>query len=201
VTDKSVLLLQDKFREDKDFVFAIGVDVNGYVPTHNSFYSKPITGDKKKDLVGNRSKRIFNDPVGIKAAKNTKEGYLQVYHRDTGVKMWDVSSPIYVKGKHWGGFRLGVSIKRIEARKNTLLISLFVLFSVFVLITLSTIFLLIKRAMKPIENLTASADQISLGESLEQPIIPATQDEIGRLTKSIDRLRTSMKAAMERLGE
>ena len=62
--DKAVVAFQDKFLETKDFVFAVGVDTNGYIPTHNSRYQQPITGDLEKDMVGNRTKRRFNDPVG-----------------------------------------------------------------------------------------------------------------------------------------
>jgi methyl-accepting chemotaxis protein len=32
---------------------------------------------------------------------------LQTYRRDTGELMHDISAPIYVKGRHWGGFRIG----------------------------------------------------------------------------------------------
>jgi sensor histidine kinase regulating citrate/malate metabolism len=27
--------------------------------------------------------------------------------------MWDISAPVYVNGKHWGGFRVGFSIERV----------------------------------------------------------------------------------------
>ena len=72
-TDQAVLLHLDEFLKDPDFVFALGVDTNGYAPTHNSKYQQPLTGDMAKDVVGNRTKRIFKDPVGIKAAKNEEE--------------------------------------------------------------------------------------------------------------------------------
>jgi HAMP domain-containing protein len=49
-------------------------------------------------------------------------------------------------------------------------------------------------------RLTETAEQISLGEALETPLKPETTDEIGHLTKAVDRLRASMKAAMSRLG-
>jgi methyl-accepting chemotaxis protein len=32
---------------------------------------------------------------------------LQTYRRDTGEIMHDMSAPIYVQGRHWGGFRIG----------------------------------------------------------------------------------------------
>jgi hypothetical protein len=201
VTDKSVLVMQDRFLDDPDFRFVVGVDVNGYLPTHNSKYMQPLTGDPVKDLEGNRAKRIFNDPTGIAAAKNQQDGFIQMYKRDTGETMWDVSSPIFVKGKHWGGFRIGVSINRLDeaiAKERTFLLAVF---AVFTLVVMGIIFFMIKRAMKGVEDLTTAADLISMGEGLETAIKSQTIDEIGRLTKSLDRLRVSMKAAMERMGE
>jgi HAMP domain-containing protein len=200
VTDRAILVFQDKFLEYEDFVFAVGVDENGYLPTHNTRFQKPLTGVPEQDLAGNRTKRVFNDPVGLAAARNVEPSFLQVYQRDTGETMWDVSSPIYVKGKHWGGFRVGVSMERVEARKRTLIVSLIATFGLFVLVTIVTMFVVVQRAMKPVVALTQSAEQISLGEELETPIKSDAVDEIGQLTKTIDRLRVSMKAAMSRLS-
>jgi HAMP domain-containing protein len=201
VIESAVLVFEDKFLEHDDFVYAVGVDENGSLPTHNTVFQKPLTGDPAVDLVGNRTKRIFDDPVGRVAAANLEPTHLQVYERDTGETMWDVSSPIYVKGKHWGGFRVGVSMERIEARKRSLLISLVVIFQVFAVVTIGTMFFVVRRAMRPIVTLTTVAEQISLGEELDTPIKSESGDEIGLLTKAIDRLRVSMKAAMSRLGE
>jgi HAMP domain-containing protein len=207
VTDRAVLIFEDKFLQYEDFVFAVGVDENGYLPTHNTKYQHPLTGDLAKDLVGNRSKRIFNDPVGLAAGRNCSVGgpceasLQQVYKRDTGEIMWDVSSPIYVKGKHWGGFRVAVSMEKIAEKQRALTLSLITIFVVFVLVTGLTMFVMVRRSMKPVEQLTKLAGELSLGESLEQPIKSDSVDEIGRLTKALDRLRVSMKAALSRLGE
>jgi HAMP domain-containing protein len=200
LTDKAVLVFQDKFLDHEDFVFAVGVDENGYLPTHNSRFQQRVTGDPAKDLAGNRTKRIFADPVGIAAAKNKEPSLVQVYQRDTGETMWDVSAPIFVKGKHWGGFRVAVSMERIEARQRHLLLTLAAIFAVFTLVTIGALFLVVRGAMGPVHALTESARQIGLGEALDVPIKPASEDEIGQLTKTLDRLRLSMKAAMERLG-
>lgn len=199
-TDRAVLVFQDKFLEQPEFVFAVGVDENGYLPTHNTRFQKTVTGDPQKDLAGNRTKRIFADPVGITAAKNTEPRIVQVYQRDTGETMWDVASPILVKGKHWGGFRVGVSMERIAEHQRRLLVTLLGVFGAFAIITLATMFLVVRRAMRPVHTLTEAATQISLGEGLEAPIKSDSVDEIGQLTKTIDRLRLSMKAAMARLG-
>jgi methyl-accepting chemotaxis protein len=200
-TDRGVLVFQDKFLDHKDFLFAVGVDENGYLPTHNTKFQKPVSGDAAQDLAGNRTKRKFDDPVGIAAARNTEPSLVQVYQRDTGETMWDVSAPIFVKGKHWGGFRVAVSMARISDRMLILLATLVAAFGVFGVVTLITMFLVVKGAMKPVQALTEAARRISVGEDLDTPIKSDDVDEIGKLTKGIDRLRLSMKAAMSRLGQ
>ncbi len=200
VTDRLVPKLLDQYLDDKDFVFAIGVDDSGYIPTHNSKFSQPVTGVPEKDLLGNRSKRIANYGEGLAAAKNLEPSLLQVYKRNTGETMWDVSSPIFVKGKHWGALRVGVSMVRIDEAQRTLVFTLVGIFALFFALTTGTMYIVLRRAMQPVVELTAKAEQISLGEALETPIKSTSIDEIGMLTKAVDRLRSSMKAAMSRLG-
>ncbi|MES2106161.1 MAG: methyl-accepting chemotaxis protein [Pseudomonadota bacterium] len=88
-------------------VYAGAVDNNGYFPTHNKKFSQKLTGNYEKDLINNRTKRIFDDRTGSRCGSNTNPFLLQTYKRDTGEVMHDLSVPIYVAGKHWGGFRVG----------------------------------------------------------------------------------------------
>jgi HAMP domain-containing protein len=201
VTDRAVVLFLDQFLADRDLTFAIGVDDNGYIPTHNTGFQQPLTGDPEKDLTGNATKRIANYKEGLAAAQNLEKTLVQVYVRGrTGEKMWDVSAPIFVKGKHWGGFRVGVSMKQIAAAQRTLMTVLAAACLAFVVVTIGSMYLVVRNAMQPVIRLTDAAEQIGLGEALDAPIRPETSDEIGKLTKTIDRLRVSMKAAMSRLG-
>jgi len=87
--------------------YAGAVDNNGYFPTHNRKFSQPLTGNYEVDIVNNRTKRIFSDRTGKRCGSSTKPFLLQTYKRDTGEVMHDLSAPIYVNGKHWGGFRIG----------------------------------------------------------------------------------------------
>lgn len=87
--------------------YAGAVDDNGYFPTHNKKFSQPLTGNYETDLLNNRTKRIFSDRTGSRCGSNTKPFLLQTYQRDTGEVMHDLSVPIYVNGRHWGGFRIG----------------------------------------------------------------------------------------------
>jgi methyl-accepting chemotaxis protein len=107
-TDQCLPAVQEPVLQNNDFIIYAGaVNTKGYFPTHNHCFSKPLTGDYNKDLADNRTKRIFDDPTGSRCGSNTEQFLLQTYKRDTGEVMHDLSAPIYVNGKHWGGFRIG----------------------------------------------------------------------------------------------
>jgi methyl-accepting chemotaxis protein len=95
-------------------VYAVLVDRMGYLPTHNTRYSLPLTGNLASDLVNNRTKRIFNDRTGLAAAKSRSPFLVQRYQRDTGELMADLSVPVFVRGTHWGAVRIGY--RAIDAR-------------------------------------------------------------------------------------
>ncbi|MCG8429104.1 MAG: methyl-accepting chemotaxis protein [Chromatiales bacterium] len=107
-TDSALPAIQEPVLDNNpSILYAGAVDTKGYFPTHNKRYSKPLTGDYEKDLMTNRTKRIFNDPTGARCGAHTEPFLLQTYKRDTGEILHDLSVPIYVRGRHWGGFRIG----------------------------------------------------------------------------------------------
>ncbi len=107
-TDDYLPSIQEPILEHNSFIIYAGaVDKNGYFPTHNKKFSQPLTGNYEQDLAHNRTKRIFSDKTGSRCGSNTESFLLQTYKRDTGEVMHDLSAPIYVNGKHWGGFRIG----------------------------------------------------------------------------------------------
>jgi HAMP domain-containing protein len=201
-TDRVVLAFQDQILESSpDFLYAVGGDMSGYTPTHDSRFQRPLTGDRTKDLSGNRTKRKFWTPMHQKAAANLEPVLVQPYLRDTGESAWDVSSPIFVKGRHFGAFRVAVSVDSIATHKRALLLQLAVVFGFLGLVTVGVIFLMLRRSMKPLEHLASLANRISTGEGLDNMIRPGSSDEIGQMAKSLNRLRASLQAAMGRLGE
>ena len=107
-TDSTLPSIQEPILDEHAFIIYAGaVDKNGYFPTHNKKFSQPLTGDYDVDLASNRTKRIFDDPTGSRCGSNTSAFLLQTYKRDTGEIMHDLSAPIFVYGKHWGGFSIG----------------------------------------------------------------------------------------------
>ncbi len=91
-------------------VFCAAVDRNGYLPTHNLKFSRPQGADPVWNAANCRNRRIFDDRTGLAAARSTRRFLLQTYRRDMGggrfVLMKDLSAPIVVGGRHWGGLRL-----------------------------------------------------------------------------------------------
>jgi methyl-accepting chemotaxis protein len=99
---------------DSRVTFCVTCDRNGYIPTHNRKTSQPQGSDPVWNNANCRNRRIFNDRTGLNAGRNTKPFLLQTYRRDMGggqfIMMKDVSAPIVVQGRHWGGVRIGYRI-------------------------------------------------------------------------------------------
>jgi len=99
---------------NRRIVFCAAVDRNGFLPTHNLKYAHSQSQDPVWNNANCRNRRIFNDRTGLAAARNRKPFLLQTYRRDMGggqfLVMEDLSAPIMVKGRHWGGFRFGLNV-------------------------------------------------------------------------------------------
>ncbi|WP_234707200.1 methyl-accepting chemotaxis protein, partial [Pseudomonas savastanoi] len=83
------------------------VDNKGYCPVNNSWVSLKPTGDRAVDLPVCRNKRMFSDPIGLRAAGNQQRFLLQTYLRDTGEIMTEIDVPFFFEGRHWGNLRMG----------------------------------------------------------------------------------------------
>jgi methyl-accepting chemotaxis protein len=111
-TDRVLPAVQDPIQKsDPRIVFCVAWAKGGYLPTHNPNYRLPQGKDPVWNNANCRNRRLFNDRAVKKVAANTRPFLLQTYRRDMGggnfVLMKDASSPIFVRGRHWGAFRLG----------------------------------------------------------------------------------------------
>ncbi len=99
---------------DPAVVFSAAVDRNGYLPVHNRKYSAAQGSDPVWNSANSRNRRIFDDMTGLMAARNIDPVVSQTYPRDFGggriTLIKDLSAPIFVNRKHWGGLRLGGKI-------------------------------------------------------------------------------------------
>lgn len=113
LTDRVLPAIQEPALDlDPRVVFCAAVDKNGYLPTHNLKFAQPQSDDPVWNMANCRNRRIFDDRVGLKAGRSTAPFLCQVYRRDMGggkfAMMKDISAPIYMGGKHWGGLRFAV---------------------------------------------------------------------------------------------
>jgi methyl-accepting chemotaxis protein len=111
-TDRVLPSIQDPIQKsDPRIAFCVAWAKGGYLPTHNPNYRQPQGKDPVWNNANCRNRRLFNDRAVKKVAANTKPFLLQTYRRDMGggnfVLMKDVSSPIFIRGRHWGAFRMG----------------------------------------------------------------------------------------------
>ncbi len=112
ITDRQFPIIQEAALQVlPDIVFCIGVDRNGYIPTHNKKYCQAQRpGDVVWNTANCRWRRIFNDRTGLASARNQRPFLLQTYRRDMGggqhVMLKEASAPIVLRGRHWGGLRL-----------------------------------------------------------------------------------------------
>ncbi|MGO9428834.1 methyl-accepting chemotaxis protein [Rhodoblastus sp.] len=99
---------------DQAIVFSAAVDRNGYLPVHNKKYSAPQGEDPMWNNANSRNRRIFDDMTGLMAGRNIQQILSQTYPRDLGggrvELIKDISAPIHVRGRHWGGLRMGAKI-------------------------------------------------------------------------------------------
>ncbi len=114
-TDRVLPPIQDPVQKSHPrIVYSVAWTKGGYLPTHNPDYMHPQRPD---DPVWNaahcRNRRLFDDRVVRKTAASADKPFiLQTYRRDMGGgKFWmmkDLSAPIFIKGRHWGAFRIGI---------------------------------------------------------------------------------------------
>lgn len=108
--------IQEPALENERVTACVTVDINGYMPRHMNFRSHPQRpNDVEWNKTNSRYRMMFNDPVGIAAARNTKPFLLQTYRAPLGKGEYalvkDCSVPLYVQGKHWGALRLTYDLK------------------------------------------------------------------------------------------
>lgn len=187
--DTLVVAIQDEFFKDPEVEFAVLCDNQGYTPAHNTVYNFPLTGNYEEDNLKSRSKRIYYD--GNAAQNDTAAYILEVYHRDTGEEMWKMSSPVFVKGKHWGTFRIGFSMRKTEEAINSLRKRLILMMSALLLITVVLLNRVTAFMMKPLDNLHQGVARLSKGD-LSYKIRLQSKDEIGDLAKAFNKMTNDL---------
>lgn len=99
---------------DPGIVSTALTDVNGYLPTHTTRYSRPPTGDPARDAAWSRNRRILADDTDKIAKASTKPFHIAVFRRDRDDGGFDVVRnvyvPIVIDGRRWGDFEIAYRV-------------------------------------------------------------------------------------------
>ncbi|MBA5779356.1 methyl-accepting chemotaxis protein [Stappia sp. F7233] len=96
-------------------IFCVSLDRNAFLSVHNKAFSQPQRpNDPLWNAAHSRHRRFYNDTAGLTAVRNTRPFLLQAWPRDMGggkiVWMSEADAPIFVNGRHYGGFRTAYNL-------------------------------------------------------------------------------------------
>jgi methyl-accepting chemotaxis protein len=95
---------------DPRIVAAACTDINGYLPTHVTAFSRAPSGDPEHDLAYCRNRIILFDETDRKAKASNKPFHMAVYRRETEGHDFYVVRNVYVPlifgGRRWGDLEL-----------------------------------------------------------------------------------------------
>ncbi len=104
-------LIEDVVSTDERIKWCALIDDTAYISANILAVSKPQGSDPVWNTANCRNHRYFLDLTGRRSGMNQEPLLLQTYQRDMGggnfVPMKDISAPIFINGRHWGGFRIG----------------------------------------------------------------------------------------------
>lgn len=113
--ERAIRPLLDQARAETQALACVCTDRNGYLPTHNSDFCKPPSGDPAIDVRQCRDKRIMRDRHGQRSAQYTGRLLLQTFVRDNGELTVELALPLHVEGRRWGALRFGFAPERVSA--------------------------------------------------------------------------------------
>ncbi|WP_282938325.1 methyl-accepting chemotaxis protein [Paenibacillus sp. RC67] len=205
-TDDRWQAVIDSFLTDENVIFAIptmysdNADFVGYTATHNSKYS--LQGDASKDSWGAagllsqkyRGNRVFNDETGYRSAanKDASKALLQKYPRNLEgkiVETWNISYPLMISGKHWGGIRVALSKEgsdALVAKQRMLMAAAFGLLYIGMLVLLFVLSrLIVARKLRFVLRATANLNSHEADLTYRIPV--KGRDEMGQLAEEVNR--------------
>ncbi len=133
--EEPLRVLFDRLAAQHPSLTFVLVDLNSFTIMHHKDFRKDITGNDAVDILTNRVKRIFEDPASMRAARTglrngtsvplrakrsefTSRGVdlrrpagprktlLQMYARDVGDVLANMSLALYVRNHYWGALRV-----------------------------------------------------------------------------------------------
>jgi methyl-accepting chemotaxis protein len=138
---------------------------------------------------------IFNNYLSFAEGGSTQN--LAGFVQDRGTALNNYLFAIAEQNRQ-AASRMNDAIAQIKTARSRLLTIMAIVTIAAALIATILALSLTRAVVNPIRKIVLSADKMSMGD-LDSPIEVTSQDEIGELQASVERMRVSLKAVMERL--
>jgi len=129
-------------------------------------------------------------------SSDDEDRLIQFRFQNTDMEVYEVVHPI--ESGVVGYIRIGMDKAYVDEEIQKTIFYILITITVSVILSLIGAFMLVESITQPIMYLTDTADKISMGD-FGTPIIVKSKDEIAELGNAIERMRESLKAAIERL--
>ncbi|MBU7008824.1 methyl-accepting chemotaxis protein [Phosphitispora fastidiosa] len=188
VNSKNYNLLRDAYKElmefDDEVRYLVLVDKTGKAYVHSSL---------------DREGRVFNDPVGIKAAEATAP-LAQLYNRDTGELIYDVSYPVKIDGQHWGAMRMGIPVEVLETAQTDALKSAVLVAVIVIAVSVLLMAFVVGRILAPINHVVEKTRLVSEGD-FTQTVEVTSNDEIGAMANAFNEMIANIRSLINQVKE
>jgi HAMP domain-containing protein len=129
----------------------------------------------------------------------TEARQLSFYSKAFKTEVFDIAVPIIVLQEKWGTVRLGISQEELKRKSRSNIIMVVLLSLAAILIGVLAVFQLGRRISRPIQQLVQSASIIAQG-ILDEPILVLSNDEVGVLAHTFEKMRTSLKSQITEIA-
>jgi HAMP domain-containing protein len=186
ILDNDIILLNQRVNEAKEFASV------SYVLIEN---------DANEILSDTFNKNIPSEILGVKwgeavDASSIRDTLLTYNYAGKSEAVYEVLCP--VEEGLIGYVRVGLYKSYIDNLIFENIIIVLTVILVVLILGIVSSYIIVRRITEPLIYLTESADKVSLGE-IDYSILTKSNDEIGDLGRAIERMRESLKAAIDRL--
>ena len=170
----------------------------GYSPLDRYFEMRDPSGRRDPQRSRLHSGKLALSP---QALKNASQG-LPTFETVKGIEKYPVrvlTAPVVERGRVVNLVQVGMSLKNMTQTRSRFLIITLALLSVALLFSGGGGWILIRRALKPVENMTESAERISAEALTERLKETGAEDELDRLAKTLNRMLGRLDIAFSQI--
>lgn len=186
---RNISELQESFLEAEPIYYAYAVNRDGYIPVHSDPY---FSGNIWHQ---NLPEYLRPDVGSVSMSEEPR-----VWKDLLGYRYFEYFAPIYVQGRLWGEFRVGIPVGLVSAdvRKRVMLLSL-----VTVLISLTLgllVYRYVRSAFFPLDELVEATSRMASGE-LNVRSMSRDKGDFGRLSNFFNSLADELELRTKEISE